>query len=113
MPVYKGLPVDPEQLFLGALSGCMMATYLAIARKRNLNVTSFDCNAVGLVQLVEEHLEFNSIELYPKIHVENESDISIAKEVLLKTYKHCIIANSIKTPIIHHGEVLLDKVLAI
>jgi organic hydroperoxide reductase OsmC/OhrA len=102
---------SPEQLFLSALTSCMMATYLAIAGKRNLGVAGFECNAIGLVQLVEGHLEFTSIELFPKIFVEKPEDITLANEVLQKAYKHCIIANSIKTKLVHHGEVLLDKAL--
>jgi len=100
---------SPEQLFLGSLNSCMMATYFAIAARKNLVVANFECNAVGLVQLVEGYLEFTSIELFPKIYVSKAEDIPLANEVLLKAYKHCIIANSIKTWLVHHGEVLLTS----
>ena len=102
---------SPEQLFLSALSSCMMATYLAIAAKRNLIVKDFECSAIGLVQLVEGHLEFTSINLFPKVWVEQEEDIPLANEVLLKTYKHCIIANSIKSRLVHHSEVTVSKIV--
>jgi len=98
---------SPEQLFLGSLNSCMMTTCMAIAAKKNLVIANFECNAIGLVQLVEGHLEFTSIELFPKVFVSKEEDFSLANDVLLKTYKHCIIANSIKTWLVHHGEVLL------
>lgn len=72
-------------------------------------VCDFSCNAIGQIQLVEGHLEFTTINIFPKIYVEKEADIPIANEVLLKTYKHCIVANSIKPLLVHHGEVLIGK----
>lgn len=100
---------SPEHLFLSSLSSCLMTTYLAIAEKKRLTVCNFNCNAIGHIQLVEGHLEFTTIDLFPKVYVENEADIPAANEVLLKTYKHCIIANSVKALLVHHGEVLIDK----
>ncbi len=100
---------SPEHLFLSSLSSCLMTTYLAIAEKRRLVISNFNCSAIGQIQLVEGHLEFTTINLFPKIYIENEADIPVANEVLLKTYKHCIVANSIKPLLVHHGEVLIEK----
>jgi organic hydroperoxide reductase OsmC/OhrA len=98
---------SPEQLFLGSLSSCLMTTFLAFAARKELPVTDFECNAIGRVGLVEGHLEFISIDLYPKITVGNETDHAVASEVLLKAGKHCIIANSVKTALVHHAEVVV------
>ena len=100
---------SPEHLFLNSLSSCLMTTYLAIAEKRKLTVCDFMCTAIGQIQLVEGHLEFTTINLFPKIYVEKETDVPVANDVLLKSYKHCIIANSIKSLFVHHGEVLIAK----
>lgn len=111
-PEFSGGVADlwsPEHLFLSSLSSCLMTTYLAIAEKKRLTVSNFTCNAIGQIQLVEGHLEFTTINLFPKIMVNKEEDIPVANEVLLKTYKHCIVANSIKPQLVHHGEVLLAK----
>jgi organic hydroperoxide reductase OsmC/OhrA len=111
-PEFKGGVPDmwsPEHLFLSSLSSSFMTTCLAVAEKKGLTVSHFECSAIGQVTLVEGHLEFTTINLFPKIFVAKEQDIAIANEVLMKTYKHCIIVNSIKPHLIHHGEVLVDK----
>jgi organic hydroperoxide reductase OsmC/OhrA len=100
---------SPEHLFLSSLSSCFMTTYLAIAEKRRFVIAHFECNAIGQINLVEGHLEFTVVNLFPKIFVQKEEDIAVANDILVKTYKHCIIANSIKPQLIHHGEVLVDK----
>lgn len=112
-PVFKGGVPDtwtPEHLFLGALSSGYLTTYLAIAEKKNLPVKDITCGAIGQINLYEKHLEFTSINLYPKIYIESDEDVEIANEILLNAYKHCITANSVKALIINHGEVLVEKV---
>ncbi|HAO45620.1 MAG TPA: OsmC family protein [Ferruginibacter sp.] len=100
---------SPEHLFLSSLCSCLMTTFLAIAEKKRLQVCNFECSSIGQVKLYEGHLEFTTIDLFPKIFVETEADFTLANETLLKTYKHCIIANSIKSLLVHHGEVLVCK----
>lgn len=111
-PEFKGGVPDiwtPEHLFLGALSSGYMTTYLAIADKQNLKVKNISCGSIGQINLYEDHLEFTTINLYPKVYIENEKDLAKANKILLSTYMHCIIANSVKPLLINHGEVLLAE----
>lgn len=101
---------SPEQLFLGALCGSYMSTYLAFAEKKNLKITGFECNAIGQVNLVEGHLKFNLVNLFPKVFVGLEKDLSLARELLLKANDHCIVTRSMDASVIHHGEVMLKVV---
>lgn len=99
----------PEHLFLGSVSSGFMTTYLALADKRNLKVLHITCAAIGQINLYEAHLEFTTINLYPKIFIESEEDRELANELLLSAYSYCIIANSINPLLVNHGEVLLEK----
>ena len=111
-PEFKGGVPDvwtPEHLFLGSLSSGFMTTYLALADKRNLKVAHITCTAIGQINLYEAHLEFTTINLYPKIFIKSETDTALANELLLSAYMYCIIANSVKPLLINHGEVLLEK----
>lgn len=100
---------SPEHLFLGSLSSCLMTTFLAIAEKKRLTISDFSCHTIGHIKLMDGHLEFTTIDLFPKVIVEKTEDVAVADEVLLKTYKHCIIANSIRSLLVHHGEVVVEK----
>ncbi len=100
---------SPEHLFLSSLSSCFMTTYLAFAEKRKLTISHFECNAIGQIELTDGHLAFTNVNLYPKIYVQKEENIAAANAILLEASKYCIIANSIKPHLIHHGQVLLEK----
>lgn len=111
-PEFKGGVADmwsPEHLFLSALSSSFMTTYLALADKAELTISHYECNVIGQIALVDGHLEFLAINLFPKIYVPAADDMVKANEVLKKAYAHCIVANSIKPHLVHHGAVLVDK----
>jgi organic hydroperoxide reductase OsmC/OhrA len=111
-PEFKGGLPDiwtPEHLFLGSVSSGFMTAFLGMAEKRHLRISKLTCAAIGQINLYENHLEFTTINLYPKIYIKDEAQISIANELLLGSYMHCIVANSIKPLLINHGEVLLEK----
>jgi organic hydroperoxide reductase OsmC/OhrA len=115
-PVFKGGVPDTwtaEHLFLGALTSGYVATYLAIAEKRDLPVKDITCGAIGQINLFEKHLEFTAINLYPKVYIESEEHLALANEILLGAYAHCITANSVKALLINHGEVVIEKSVAV
>ena len=100
---------SPEHLFLGSLCSCFMTTFLAFAEKEGIAPSHFKCSAIGRIQLVEGHLEFTGIDLYPKIYLPDMKNQSTFSEILIKTHRHSIIAQSIRAPIIYHEEILLEK----
>lgn len=111
-PEFKGGVPDtwtPEHLFLGSVASGFMTAYLGMAGKRNLKVNELTCAAIGQINLYENHLEFTTINLYPKIVIEDEKQLAVANELLLSSYMHCIVANSIKPLLINHGEVLVEE----
>jgi organic hydroperoxide reductase OsmC/OhrA len=111
-PEFKGGVPDmwtPEYLFLGSLSSGFMTAYLGMAEKHHLKINKLTCSAIGQINLYEDHLEFTSVNLYPKIYIEDETQLHIANELLLGSYRHCIVANSIKPLLINHGEVLAGE----
>ena len=113
-PEFKGGIPDiwtPEHLFLGALSSGFMTTYLALANIKNLPVVHVTCGAIGQINLYEAHLEFTTINLYPKIYIAAETDTALANEILLTAYMQCIVANSVKPLLINHGEVLVQNIV--
>jgi peroxiredoxin-like protein len=99
---------SPEHLFLGAIASCYMTTLEVIARRLKLEMTHFNCQVIGHVQLMDGKYEFTTVDLYPKIFIPDESFREKAKTAMEKTKKHCLVTNSIKSNVIDHGEILVD-----
>lgn len=103
----EGKEWSPEHLFLGSISSCYMSTYLTFARKIDLEITHFDCNAIGQIDLLDGMYRFTHINLYPKVYIPDESLREKASLTLRKTQKNCLVGNSLNISIIYHGEVLI------
>lgn len=105
----KGNEWSAEHLLLSALCSCFMSTYLAFAKKMFFEISHFECNAIGQIQLVGGIYKFTHINLYPKVFIVDPSLKSKAAIALKKTEKNCLVANSLNTDIIYHSEVITDE----
>ena len=103
----EGKPWTPEHLFLSSISSCFMTTYLAFAQKSGFEISDFDCNIIGQIEIVEGRYKFTNINLYPKVYIANESLREKASVALEKTHKYCLITNSVNAGIFYHSEILI------
>lgn len=104
----EGKPWTPEHYFLASISSCFMGTFFAFANKMHLPVLHFECGIIGQVRFTEGRYIFTDIDLYPVITLAEESLRSKAAGVLEKTHKHCIITNSVATPVFYHPEIRIE-----
>jgi peroxiredoxin-like protein len=90
---------SPEHLFVAAVSGCLMTTFLAIAENSTLDFTSFSCKAKGKLEMVEGKFIMSEILLEPTIVIHNEEYRNKAMRILKKAEDACLITRSIKSKI--------------
>lgn len=104
----EGQEWSPEHLFLSSISSCFMSTFLLFASKLHCEISRFECNTIGHIQLVDGKYKFTTINVYPKILLVNEADFSKAKLADEKTRKYCLVSNSINADIHYHTQILKD-----
>ncbi|REG79481.1 OsmC family protein [Algoriphagus antarcticus] len=90
---------SPEHLFVAAISGCLMTTFLAIAENSTLDFTSFSCKTKGKMEMVEGKLMMSEILLKPTVVIHNEMYRDKAIRILKKAEDACLISNSVKSKI--------------
>ncbi|MEO5910502.1 MAG: OsmC family protein [Pelobium sp.] len=90
---------SPEHLFVAAVSGCLMTTFLAIAENSTLEFTSFSCRGKGKLEIVEGKLMMSEIFLEPTVIIHNEIYRDKAMRIVKKAEDACLIAHSIKAKI--------------
>jgi organic hydroperoxide reductase OsmC/OhrA len=102
-PDYKGEAdrVNPEEQLLGALSSCHMLTFLAIASKKGLVVTSYVDEASCFLEAGENKvLSVTRAILRPKIEFEGRAPSAEELHKLHESsHRNCFIAQSVKTAI--------------
>ncbi|NHN24783.1 OsmC family protein [Flavobacterium jejuense] len=90
---------SPEHLFIAAVSGCLMTTFLAIAENSTLDFTSFSCHAKGKLEMIEGKLMISEIFLKPVVVIQNEIHFNKAMRIVKKAKNACLISRSIRSKI--------------
>lgn len=90
---------SPEHLFVAAVSGCLMTTFLAIAENSTLEFASFSCKAKGKLESVEGVLMMSQILLKPTVVIHSEKYRDKAIRIVKKAENACLITHSIKSKI--------------
>ncbi|MES1213937.1 MAG: OsmC family protein [Bacteroidota bacterium] len=104
----EGNPWSPEHLFLSSISSCFMTTFLGFAQQCYFEISRMECEVVGQIEIVDGKYKFTTINLYPRIYIEDESLREKAGEAVAKTHKYCLITNSVNADIFYHTQVLID-----
>ena len=100
-PYSNAANVDPEEAYVAAISSCHMLTFLWVACRQGLEVTSYDDDAVGVMTNNERGIPWvSSVVLRPRVpyagtHPSQEAE----EEMHHKAHEACYIANSVKTTI--------------
>lgn len=98
-PPYRGdaSKCDPEDMLVAALSSCHMLSFLAIAAKKKLTVTSYEDDAVGFLENSGGKLWMTRVILRPKVAI--DSDAETLAQIHHLAHEACFIANSVKTEV--------------
>lgn len=117
-PLVVGMPAEfggtgkqwtPEHFFLNAISGCFMTTYLSFSKKMGFEISDFNCEAIGQIEIVEGRYKFTHIDLFPKVYITDEDTREKAEKAMERTHKYCLITNSVNAEIFYHSRILLTS----
>jgi organic hydroperoxide reductase OsmC/OhrA len=98
-PYSNAANVDPEEAYVAAISSCHMLTFLWVASRQGVEVTSYEDDAVGVMTKNERGIPWVSkVVLRPRVkyaglHPSQEAE----DEMHHKAHAECYIANSVKT----------------
>ncbi len=98
-PEFKGEPGlwTPEDLLVSAVNSCLLMTFLAYAQREELTLKVFTSAAEGLLEFSEGKYRMTEVVVKPEIVVNSEDDVLLARDILERAHRDCIISNSIRT----------------
>ncbi|MEW6741378.1 MAG: OsmC family protein [Planctomycetota bacterium] len=89
----------PEHLIGSALGLCLKLTYLAIAKRARLDVRQYSSRVTTTVDRTEVGFRMTRFKVELDVEVA-AADVEKARTVADSAKKHCIVSNSIDTPIV-------------
>jgi organic hydroperoxide reductase OsmC/OhrA len=96
-PEFKGEATNwsPEEMLVGSLNTCMMLTFLTLAQARGLTPVGYESEAEGLLENVEGKYRITEITVRPRVVIEGDAQLEIARETMEGVEAQCFISNSI------------------
>lgn len=103
-PTFRGDAAlhNPEDLFLAAISGCHMLSYLALCARRGVRVIAYEDRATGVLTLEGGGGRFTGVALHPIVTVaggDGGADLELAEQLHETAHEQCFIASSVRVPI--------------
>jgi organic hydroperoxide reductase OsmC/OhrA len=96
-PEFKGEPGlwSPEELLVGALNGCLMLTFVAMAQAKGLQFEAYESAAEGLLENVDGKYRITEVSVQPSLVVKSQVDLETARTIMDHVEENCFISNSI------------------
>lgn len=91
--------ISPADMLVGALSSCVMSTFVGMAARQGLEFTGYKDCAGGEMEVVEGALRFTHVNLSIKVTVKDANDIAKTEDILRKAHANCAIGNSVNFPV--------------
>jgi organic hydroperoxide reductase OsmC/OhrA len=100
-PEFKGEPGIwcPEELFVAALNGCLMLTFISMAQSKGVQFVSYESAAEGLLENVDGKFLITEVSVAPTVVLKSDGDLEKAKAIMGQVEEHCFISNSIKAKV--------------
>lgn len=107
---FRGTPErwNPEELLLAALSQCHMLSYLHVAVRHGIVVTSYVDDAEGSMRQVGEGGHFTGVTLRPTVTI-RAGDPETARRIHEEAGALCFIAASVNFPVRHEPTIRVEQ----
>lgn len=111
-PLFRGdaQRMNPEDLFLNALSSCHMLWYFHLCADHGINVLDYRDEFSGVLEFGGDSPgKIKSVILRPKVTISMDSNIDLAYSLHHEANKKCFIANSVNFNVTHEPEIMQSK----
>jgi organic hydroperoxide reductase OsmC/OhrA len=90
---------SPETLLVAAVGDCFLLTFRAVAQASGLPWSSLRCEVEGTLDRVERALQFTRFDLRASLDVPAGVDAELARRLLEKAERACLVSNSLTATI--------------
>ena len=95
----------PEELFVASVQGFIKDAFVDYAKRSNFEFLSYESEAEGVMEKVEDKLMFTEITIKPYIVVASSSQVEEANELIGLAKDNCFIFSSIAAMIMVYPEI--------
>ena len=91
---------NPETLMLASLMQCHFLTFMAVASRAGLAVSTYTDHASGTLGMRDGKMRYVEVRLRPKVHFVDAASAARLGELHDKAHANCFMANSVNFPVL-------------
>ncbi len=91
--------LNPEEMLVGSVNACLMLTLFYFLKKNNIEIESYESQAVGTLEKGPSGFRFTKIEVSAKINLKDPTQKEKVQELTTLAKKYCLISNSLTTDV--------------
>lgn len=95
----RGDAWSPETFLVGAVGDCLILAFRAVARASKLPWTRLRCDVIGTLDRIDHVTQFTSFDAHARLEVPAGTDPALARRLLEKAERACLISNSLKAAV--------------
>ena len=110
-PEFGGRPdsLNPEELFVAAINGCLMTTFFYFLRRSNIELRFYEADAEGEVQKGSDGLRFVDVQVRATATVKDPGVAEKVCELAALAEKHCLVSRSVSCPVHYYLDVEVSE----
>ena len=97
--------LNPEEIFVAAINGCLMTTFFYFVRKSNIEILSYHSHAEGQVEKQADGFRFTNVEVRAKVTLSRQESAEKVRELGDLAKKYCLVSRSVACPVRYQLEV--------
>ena len=98
---------SPEDLFLASAVACYGVSIHGVSGRFHAEFSDFHVSASGNLVQGEYGWEFEKITISAEIFVPDESQVTKMEKVAERAHRYCVVANSMKCPVIVDSKIIV------
>ena len=102
--------LNPEELFVVSINGCLMLVFYHFAEKSGLGIESYEADAEGTVAKTRNGLRFTDVQVQARIKASGADVTGRLEEVAKLAEKYCLVSNSVNCPVSYSVSLAKDSV---
>lgn len=102
--------LNPEELFVASINGCLMLVFYHFADKYGLGIESYEADAEGTVAKTRNGLRFTNMQVQARVTASGPDVAGKLKEVAELAEKYCLVSNSVNFPVTYSVSLTKDSV---
>ena len=106
-PEFEGSPemLNPEEIFVAAINGCLMTTFFYFVRKSNIEILSYHSHAEGQVEKQADGFRFTNVEVQAEVTLQQQDLVEKVRQLRDLAKKYCLVSRSVACPVHYQLEV--------